>query len=164
MWHHQGYPLRLSTSVLCVSVSCVQRTQDPIQRTKLSYTLYQVLYTNGWNVGKIRMSKIDNGINMVDLNQKAVVQHSFMSSLQDTLICLMLIDFSRKIGVIRSIDFLLHIYPRALLFVTFVSAKQWLTPSSSVHGRCLPSIVYVCLPLCASSFTLSDHTCTTLVV
>ena len=56
----------------------------------------------------------------------------------------------------------LHIYPGALLLVLSGSAKQQcLTPSSSVDYLFLVSIFYVCLHLCAWSFSLLDHSSST---
>ena len=52
-----------------------------------------------------------------------------------------------------------------LLLVISGSAKQQcLTPSSSVDGRCLVSILYVCLHLCALSVSLLHHSSSNLVV
>ena len=48
-----------------------------------------------------------------------------------------------------------------LLLVILGSAKQCLTPSLSVDGRCLVSIFYVCLHLCAWSFSLLDQSSST---
>ena len=86
------------------AVSCVQRTQYPASREpRLSYEVYCTRIGRMF-VGivyiQIRISQIGNGDDLVYINSKAIVQASFTSSSQDTLLCLMLMDLSRKIDFI----------------------------------------------------------------